>query len=81
MTVPWLYLLSTAALGVTSVALFRFRTRREYMEQGKLSRSSSVLELIVWLTYAAMPYIHNPPCRPCVWSCRPCVPAAAAGMG
>jgi len=79
MSVPWLYLLSTAALGVASFGLFRVRTRREYMEKGTLSRLSSVLELMVWLAYAAIPYIYNPPCWPFVWSCQPWVPAAAAG--
>ena len=81
MSAPWLYLLSMGTLGVTSFALFRVRTRREYMEKGKLSPLSSLLELIVWLAYAAIPYIYNPPCWPYVWSCRPWAPAAVAGIG
>lgn len=82
MSAPWLYLLSTAALGVTSYALFPVRTHAaRVMEKGKLSRLPSVLQLIVWLVHAAIPYIYNPPCWPYVWSCRPWVPAAAAGIG
>ena len=81
MSAPWLYLLSMGTLGVTSFALFRVRTRREYMEKGKLSPLSSLLELIVWLAYAAIPYIYNPPCWPYIWSCRPWAPASVAGIG
>jgi protein-S-isoprenylcysteine O-methyltransferase Ste14 len=81
MAATWVYLISTVALGLASFALFRVRTRREYTERGRLSVASSILELVLCLAYAAVPYIYNPPCWPWVWACTPWATGAWTAVG
>jgi protein-S-isoprenylcysteine O-methyltransferase Ste14 len=76
-----LYLLSTIVLWAGSLWLFRIRTRREYRERGRLSSASSVLELALWLAYAAVPFAYNPPCWPYVWTCASSSHGSAAVAG
>ncbi len=78
---PWLYWLLVIALEVGSLWLFRVRTRREYRERGRLSAASSLLELALWLAYAAIPFIYNPPCWPYVWACAASSRGAVALAG
>ena len=77
----WLFLSTSLALGVASHSVLHVLARREYRVKGRLSAATGWLELILWLAYAAIPFIYNPPCWPYVWSCRPWVPGAVAAIG
>ena len=76
-----IYLLSVMLLLIAAYIIFRILVRRDYRQRGRLTLLSSFLELVIWLSYAAVPYIYNPPCWPYAWDCKPHSPPFISVLG
>jgi protein-S-isoprenylcysteine O-methyltransferase Ste14 len=64
---PVVYLALALLLLVFSFAVFRLIVRRDYRSRGRLGVFASFLQLLVFGTYFAFPYLFNPPEWPWFW--------------
>ena len=80
-TLAVIYLVVVASLLAGAFLVFRVLVRKDYRQNGKLTMLSSLLELVVCLAYACVPYLYNPPCWPYIWSCKPHSPMPVALLG
>jgi protein-S-isoprenylcysteine O-methyltransferase Ste14 len=58
---PVLYLCFASFLLFSAYIVFRKRVRRDYLERGRLTPLSSLLQLLVFVALMCFPYLYNPP--------------------
>ncbi len=78
MTQPIVYFAAVFTVLIAGHRAFRVMARADYERMGHLSRTCSLLELIMWLGYIAIPWIFNPSCWPIPWACPAWTPVGVA---
>lgn len=61
------YLIAAIFLLVAAFIVFRVIVRHDYLQRGRLTLMSTMLESIIWLPYFSFPYIYNPPSWAAFW--------------
>jgi protein-S-isoprenylcysteine O-methyltransferase Ste14 len=77
-TQPIIYATAVFSVLVAGFLVFRVMARADYRRLGCLSPTCSLLELIVWLGYMALPWIFAPLCWPIPWACPARTPVGVA---
>ncbi len=62
------YFVMAALLAAVAFVVFRILVRRDYLQKGRLTLRSSLLELLVWIFYMCFPYLYSPPQWVSFWS-------------